>query len=188
MEHSSSVLDGMCQRGSPSGPPVTQLSQSGTQPCQLDAQSGGGDPQSGQSGIQSSQSEPQSYQLGTQSRHSGTRADGALTPSNKISSFEISNPPRCRGRSKPINEAKLAERNRAVTMAREGSDLYNSNLSLASVNAAKPRAPIAREISKLLSTKRLIPQESVTRISQPFLLKGCSEQESALQEKHTADV
>ncbi|KAG6944323.1 hypothetical protein JG688_00017146 [Phytophthora aleatoria] len=114
------------------------MSQSGTQSCQLDAQSGGSHTQSGQS---------------------GTRANGTLTPASNNSLFEISSPPRSRGRPKTNKKVKLAARNRAVTMTREDSDLYNLTFKLYEFNI-KPRAPTIREISKLPTTKRLISQDA----------------------------
>ncbi|KAE9237574.1 hypothetical protein PF002_g10904 [Phytophthora fragariae] len=185
--------------------------QSGTGSGESGIRSGTG---SGESGIQPSASGIEvGNQLGRsmETRGLGNQTEpGArlpLVPAGHVP-FGLTTPPRARGRPKRTSRAKKAARNKVVATAKDDSEMYASNLTLATVQTAlsnnatyessastlsqfkmfdystKLKAPIPRKVSSLPATKPLMDPASITRILRPDYIKTCYSKMISFQNKH----
>ncbi|GMF29188.1 unnamed protein product [Phytophthora fragariaefolia] len=138
-----------------------------------------------------------------------TEQTRTLEPANE-SAFEISSPPRSRGRPKQTAKTKKPSRNKAVTMAADDSDMLALNLSLENVQVAvnnqpsytssatlltrfkmfeiakKSRQPIAHKVSSLSASKQVTRNAAITRIFRVDLIERRLDKVAALQKKVTA--
>ncbi|GMF24034.1 unnamed protein product [Phytophthora fragariaefolia] len=138
-----------------------------------------------------------------------TEQTRTLEPANE-SAFEISSPPRSRGRPKQTAKTKKTSRNKAVTMAADDSDMFALNLSLENVQVAvnnqpfytssaslltrfkmfeiatKSRPPIAHKVSSLSASKQVTRNDAIRRIFRVDLIERCLDKVAALQKKETA--
>ncbi|POM77267.1 hypothetical protein PHPALM_5376 [Phytophthora palmivora] len=134
---------------------------------------------------QSGSVEDQSGSVGDKSGQVGIQIESTtLSSATKTPHF----PPRSRGRQKKTATAKKSLRKKAVSVAREDSEVYASNLNVASLEASlttkstylsaaeviekfqmveygfKFKSPTARMISSLPPTKLTMPPEAITHI------------------------
>ncbi|EEY68313.1 uncharacterized protein PITG_22747 [Phytophthora infestans T30-4] len=187
---------------------TTQVADLSVQSVSIGGQSGS---IGGISGPVEEESGPVGEELDTVGKELDTVGDvelSTLPPAAEDTPFVIASPPRSRGRPRQTARSKKAARKKTVIVAQEDSELYASNLSLASVDAAlssdatyissaaavnkfkmveygfKFKTPTARTISSLPPTIALIPAESITRILRPEQIAICRKKVSALQSKH----
>ncbi|GMF44606.1 unnamed protein product [Phytophthora fragariaefolia] len=138
-----------------------------------------------------------------------TEQTRTLEPANE-SAFEISSPPKARGRPKRTAKSQKTSRNKAGTMAADDSDMFALNMSLENVQVAvnnqpsytssetlltrfkmfeiakKSRQPIAHKISSLSASKQVTCNGAITRIFRVDLIERCLDKVAALQKKETA--